>query len=243
MIAAADILNIPKAVFIGHDWGGAIVWRMCMFHPARVLAVCGICTPYFPQGEACVSTEALTAAIPEFTYMQLLSKPNEAAKLLDAAPRRLFTATYRHPHEHPVNMIYLNVLRNLVTSDESLYTTPSALLTADEMDYYVREYSRTGFYGASAYYAMREQDFEDEKALPREIPHQAMYIGAASDPILKPQLAKGMSRVLPNFHEELVEGAGHWILWSHKEQVTAVIESWLDKLAVDGHLPAPTSSL
>ncbi|ETL88417.1 hypothetical protein L917_12501, partial [Phytophthora nicotianae] len=67
-----DFLNIPRAVFVGHDWGGALIWRMCMFHPERVIAACGICTPYFPQGDTCVDYDKLIPAIPQFSYMKLL---------------------------------------------------------------------------------------------------------------------------------------------------------------------------
>lgn len=28
--------GIPQAVFIGHDWGGMLVWNMALFHPERV---------------------------------------------------------------------------------------------------------------------------------------------------------------------------------------------------------------
>lgn len=28
--------GIPQAVFIGHDWGGAVVWNMALFYPERV---------------------------------------------------------------------------------------------------------------------------------------------------------------------------------------------------------------
>ncbi|KAI9990708.1 hypothetical protein PInf_018266 [Phytophthora infestans] len=90
-----DFLNIPRAVFVGHDWGGALIWCMCLFHPERVIAACGICTPYFPQGDACVEYDKLIPAIPQFLYMKLLGDSKRAAKLLDKDPRRIFTAMYR----------------------------------------------------------------------------------------------------------------------------------------------------
>ena len=32
-------LNIQKAIFLGHDWGGFLAWRMCIHYPDRVRAV------------------------------------------------------------------------------------------------------------------------------------------------------------------------------------------------------------
>ena len=34
------------AVFVGHDWGGGVVWSMAAHHTDRVQAVAGISTPY-----------------------------------------------------------------------------------------------------------------------------------------------------------------------------------------------------
>ncbi|KAG0278972.1 hypothetical protein BGZ96_002135 [Linnemannia gamsii] len=31
-----DALDIPKITLIGHDWGGAFVWRFGLYHPNRV---------------------------------------------------------------------------------------------------------------------------------------------------------------------------------------------------------------
>ena len=44
MVALLDALEIESAVFVGHDWGGAVVWNMAKQHPARCRAVAGINT-------------------------------------------------------------------------------------------------------------------------------------------------------------------------------------------------------
>jgi len=36
---AVDALEIERAVFVGHDWGGFIAWAMAILHPERVLGV------------------------------------------------------------------------------------------------------------------------------------------------------------------------------------------------------------
>ncbi|RLN97286.1 hypothetical protein BBJ28_00013610 [Nothophytophthora sp. Chile5] len=230
LAALLDFLNLPRAVFIGHDWGGAIVWRMCMFYPERVAAVCGICTPYFPQGDVCVDYDTLVPAIPQFSYMKLLGDSQRAAKLLDAAPRRIFTAMYRKFNEFADDFEFLKILENLSDFNDPSYTERSELLTPAELDYYVAEYSRSGFFGPCAYYSRRQQDFEDERYLPRVIEHEALYIGAANERILKPELAAGMPRLIPKLKQELVHGAGHWVLWEKKDEVVGILQRWLGQL-------------
>jgi non-specific protein-tyrosine kinase len=38
--------QVDKAVFVGHDWGGFIVWMMPLLHPDRVAGVIGVNTPH-----------------------------------------------------------------------------------------------------------------------------------------------------------------------------------------------------
>ena len=41
-----DHLGIEKAIFVGHDWGGFVVWQMPLRHLDRVAGVIGINTPH-----------------------------------------------------------------------------------------------------------------------------------------------------------------------------------------------------
>ncbi len=44
-----DHLGVERAVFVGHDWGGFVVWGMPMRHPSRVAGVVGVNTPHLPR--------------------------------------------------------------------------------------------------------------------------------------------------------------------------------------------------
>ncbi|TMW59677.1 hypothetical protein Poli38472_004746 [Pythium oligandrum] len=225
-----DVLEIPRAVFIGHDWGGAIVWRMCLYHPSRVLAVCGVCTPYFPPSQTYVDLDTLVAHVPQFKYQQFLAEGDAAAKVLDQATRRFFTLMFRRFHEldHDVEMV--DHMRNAATSDHPAFTQASDMLTDAERDYYVREYTQSGFRASLNWYTTRALDFQTEKDLPAVIPHKALYIGAAKDRVLKPELAAHMPKLMPQLEMKTIEKAGHWILSEQREQVTNTLLTWLDKV-------------
>ena len=49
LVAMLDRLEIEQAVFVGHDWGGAVVWNMALHFPERVRAVAGVNTPFRGQ--------------------------------------------------------------------------------------------------------------------------------------------------------------------------------------------------
>ena len=47
LVGLLDHLKIDKAIFVGHDWGGFIVWQMPLRHIDRVAGVVGINTPHY----------------------------------------------------------------------------------------------------------------------------------------------------------------------------------------------------
>src|SRR5271156_4633407 len=49
LVGLLDHLGIDKAIFVGHDWGGFVVWQMPLRHFARVAGVVGINTPHRPR--------------------------------------------------------------------------------------------------------------------------------------------------------------------------------------------------
>ncbi|OWZ10471.1 Epoxide hydrolase, partial [Phytophthora megakarya] len=63
LAALLDGLNIKKAVFLGHDWGGGMVWRMCLYHPERVLAVGAVCTAYTPPAKRLMPLDVVVAKV------------------------------------------------------------------------------------------------------------------------------------------------------------------------------------
>src|SRR5262245_18140789 len=49
LVGILDALDVEKAVFVGHDWGGLVTWMMPLLHHARVAGVIGVNTPYLPR--------------------------------------------------------------------------------------------------------------------------------------------------------------------------------------------------
>ena len=49
LVHLLDALEIEKAVFVGHDWGGFVAWAMPVLHPDRTAGVIGVNTPYLAR--------------------------------------------------------------------------------------------------------------------------------------------------------------------------------------------------
>ncbi|RLN74050.1 hypothetical protein BBJ28_00000350 [Nothophytophthora sp. Chile5] len=237
LIFFIDVLKIDKAVFIGHDWGGKMVWRMCMYHPERVLAVCGVCTPYDPPRKTYLSLEAVISRVPQFKYQQFLADTATSGRVLDASPRRLLTSMFRKPSEMGPRATRMSLLKTLMTVDSDvsheIFTRRSTLISEAELQYYVEQYEHSKFASTCQTYATGKIDFDNELGLPSTIQHRALFIGAAKDPVLKPELAKGMAKFVPNLEMKFIEDAGHWVLWEQKEEVNAILSEWLAKISTE----------
>ncbi len=83
-----DTLEIDKAVFVGHDWGGFVAWAMPVLHPDRVAGVAGICTPYTPFP----GTDFLRSMFgdDEKMYMLWFQEPGVAEAVMDPRVRMTF---------------------------------------------------------------------------------------------------------------------------------------------------------
>src|SRR6202012_4353651 len=58
LVGLLDHLKINKAIFVGHDWGGFVVWQMPLRHLDRVAGVVGVNTPHQPRARRSDRTDA-----------------------------------------------------------------------------------------------------------------------------------------------------------------------------------------
>uniref|UniRef100_A0A8B9VWY0 Epoxide hydrolase 2 n=1 Tax=Anas zonorhyncha TaxID=75864 RepID=A0A8B9VWY0_9AVES len=89
-----DKMGIPQAVFIGHDWGGAVVWHMALFYPERVRAVASLNTPYRPADPSVDIVEKMKS-IPTFDYQFYFQEPGVAEAELEKDVGRTLKALIR----------------------------------------------------------------------------------------------------------------------------------------------------
>ncbi|OQR87249.1 epoxide hydrolase [Achlya hypogyna] len=218
-------LKIGKAVFLGHDWGGAVAWAMATFHPDRVLAVGAVCTPYFPPPRAYVPLEMIATLKPSFSYQLLLADEatgpvfdTHVAKVLQL----IYGATPQNAHSTD--------LRSLLESIDTLEIAGNALLSDDDLQFYVNEYARQGFQKGLHWYRTTELDWVDAQGASRVIPHDALFISAGKDPVLLPEFSRGMEKWVPRLTRGHIPDGTHWVLWEQPNAVNAIILEWLRQL-------------
>jgi pimeloyl-ACP methyl ester carboxylesterase len=231
--ALASHLSLSNIILGGHDWGGAIVFRIALHHPTLVTAIFTICSPFAPPR----STYIPASTLPNFKYhIHLASGEVETIIIGEAKIREFLNGMYggRTVSKKPIFSVTDGVhFENL----EGI--GPSPLLSKDEMDFYVKEYSRNGINGSLNWYRTDKLNFEDEKSLAGfweeggrlEIP--VLYVAGTKDIALPPSLGARMERFCSDLRKGEVE-AGHWALWEKPEEINKFVREWLRDVVLKG---------
>ena len=79
-----------------------------------------------------------------------------------------------------------------------------AWLSAEDLDYYVAQYQRSGFRGPLNWYRNIDRNWEESANLPQQVDHPALMITAELDIVLRPQMAEGMKTWVPDLRNTVL---------------------------------------
>jgi pimeloyl-ACP methyl ester carboxylesterase len=229
LVGALDALGVERAVFVGHDWGGFVVWQMPLLHPDRTAGVVGLNTPYIPRFPM-KPTELFRMAGGENHYILYFQEPGVADQALADHVDIVFPKLMRRGFDpSTLDRSATDVGANFV---DSLVDSPmlgDELLTPDDLAIYVEEFRRTGFTGPLNWYRNFDRNWEETPQLDGAhidgIP--CMMITAAWDPVLVPAMAQGMPEVVGDLEMHDIERCGHWTQQEHPDEVNALLVDFL----------------
>jgi pimeloyl-ACP methyl ester carboxylesterase len=229
LVQLLDALEIERAVFAGHDWGGFVAWGMPVIHPDRTAGVIGVNTPYvaFPP------TDVLRAAFPdeERLYILWFQKPGVAESVLDRNPRLCFEKLMRRgvpPAGGGLlkGGIDANPFRRL----EEMEPAGPPLLDPEELDHYARAFEASGFRGGINWYRNIDRNRERFPDLgTRELDLPCLMITAEWDAAIRPEMAAGMPQVCSDLEMHNLEGCGHWTQQEKPAELNGLMTAWLKR--------------
>lgn len=245
-------LGITSIILGGHDWGGAIVYRVSQFKPQLVHAVFSICTPYeMPRPVYTPLRQLVAKQIPNFAYqIHFVSGEIEEHVQSKTEIRNFLNSLYG------ARSVTADGSRGQSAFDANgrvkLELLPkmgqSSLLNEEEMDYYVNEYARHGINGPLNWYRSREAMYLDDleyffDGLKTEstdakwkgpqgvikIEQPCLYVFATRDMALQDWMTKQMEARIPRLTRRNVQ-ASHWALWERPEEVNRHIGAWIEAI-------------
>lgn len=226
-----DALQLPSAVIVGHDFGGALAWTLARDHAERVLGVVSLNTPYTRRTEHDLVATMLATKGPSH-YMVTFQQPGVGEALLGRDIRGMFNNLLRRPGLTQAAFAALpERLRalpaTLFTGEPGVMDAP--LLNDAELDVFVQAYARTGFTGALNWYRNLHRNWLDTASTPDAITVPALMVSAADDFFLPPATTRGMDRIVADLERQLVADCGHWTQQEQPQAVNALLLDWLQR--------------
>lgn len=233
LVGLLDDAGAQQAVWVGQDLGGMIVWAGAHLHPDRVAGVVGLNFPPTPRGKL-PPTDAYRKMVGDnFLYMLYFQQPDIPDAELATDPARTLRRIISFDLPSLADPdIALGMLAPGPAGFIDRLPEPSELpkfLSADEFDYYVTEFTRTGFAGALNWYRNFDRNWDllaDPPAATVTAP--ALVIIGTNDPTQgftprdrATQVATG------SYREVLLDGAGHWLQEERAEEVNKELLAFL----------------
>ncbi len=229
-----DALDIEKAVIVGHDWGGFVVWQMAMLAPHRVAGVVGVNTPFFPRFPMRPLAMMRATAQDNFHYILYFQEPGVAESELERDVPRSLRGFYQPP-----NRELMELLRNVPmgvfgpAGGGLLDRLPDAphgeFLSAEDFAVFVAGFQKSGFRGGLNWYRNFDRNWELTAYLHNaKVLQPALMVTAELDIVLRPEMAVGMEAWVPNLRRTvLIEGSGHWTQQEKPAAVNAALLEFL----------------
>ena len=247
LLELLSALGRDKAIWVGHDYGAAIVWALASHHPEVCLGVANLCVPYLPGGFTLENSVALVNrdVYPSDQYPHgqwgywnfHVSHPEQAARELGA------------DIEHSVRMIFRKGVPELLgkATGAATITAPNGwqpmldytrdyerdadILNEDDYCAYTSALKRNGFWGPDCFYRNggRNAAYCAKSVGGGRLDMPVLFIHALYDPTcvtIGSEFATPMRKHCSRLTEEIVE-AGHWVQQEKGPEVSAALVRWI----------------
>ncbi|MDE8346397.1 MAG: alpha/beta hydrolase [Acidocella sp.] len=238
MVGLLDALGVAEAVIAGHDWGAPVAWSAAMFRPDRFRAVMGLSVPYRPRGLV-PPTSRMPKSETAMFYQLYFQEPGlaEAAMAADVrgALHKLLYASSAEGFRGGVGLAMVNPDKGYLAMP--LPDRLPAWLDEADLDFYTREFSRTGFAGALNWYRNIDRNWALTGAFakaPIRVP--ALYMAGDKDLVTAfPGMDKviaTMGEFVPDLRGKItLSECGHWTQQERPDEVNAAMLAFLHQLS------------
>lgn len=221
LTALLDHFGYEKAVFVGHDWGAAVVWGLALLHPERVDKIINLALPYQERGEMpwIEMMEAIFGG--DFYFVHFNRQPGVADAVFDRNTSRFLGNMFRKnvpltPPEPGMAMI------NLANAETPL---GEPIMSDVELAVFVSAFEVSGFAGGINWYRNLDRNWHVLADVNPIIQQPTLMIHGDRDLIPK---FERLTDFVPNA-EAVSLDCGHWIQQEMPEETNQAIIKWLER--------------
>ena len=236
LLGLLDHIGEERAVFAGLDFGAFAIYDLALRHPERVIAVIGLENPAAPHNpDESPLIEYRRTGEQHFLHIEYFREPPRADQDLAAQPRRFLhkvfhtlsgTGNYFEVFKHPPGTSYIDAM-------EEPPALPWPWLSELELEFFVSEYSRSGFTGGLNWYRSIDLKWAQRKpfeGVTSAVP--AYFLGSEHDVDLEGFHGEDpigqMRAIFPDLRAvRMIPGAGHMVQLEASREVNAILLDYL----------------
>jgi pimeloyl-ACP methyl ester carboxylesterase len=237
LVAILDDLGEERAVVVGHDWGAMVAWQLALMAPERVAGVVGMSVPFLPRAPMPTIDLLRQLFADGFFYMVYFQEPGVADAELDGDPARTMRRLLAGPKP---NEMAPEELSGLLAKGEGGFIDrlPEPRgplpdwLTQEDLDFYVAEFTRTGFTGGLNWYRNLNANWERTAHLAdAHITCPTLFITGANDPVVAfAPVEPGLAFLDQHRGNVSIQGAGHWVQQERPDEVNAALIGFVNEV-------------
>jgi len=230
LAALLDALDIDRAVFCGHDWGGAMVWSMGQWRTRRVAGIIGVCTPLHPRPPA-PPVEIIKKRFTDKHYFVQFQEQGAPEALFETDIERFVRLLFQRPAPRAAWPKLIPHVYDLPGQfkENKPQKPENALLSEEDVRVYVEAFARSGFHGGINLYRNVDRNWALMEGREEMVRAPALWIGAELDLFLPPEGAEGMEKLVPDLEKHVINDAGHWLAVEKPDALNALISDWLNR--------------
>lgn len=240
-VGLLDALGAASAVIAGHDWGAPVAWHAALLRPDRFRAVIGLSVPFRPRG-AVRPTTVMPQTDDAVFYQLYFQTPGVAEAEFErnvrlTIRRLLYSASGDASRGHATignpDAVGMVPRRGGFLSRSVEPSSLPAWLTEADIEFYVGEFTRTGFRGGLNWYRNIDRNWELLAPFAgARVTVPALYVAGDRDLVVA---FRGMDQLIPNLSQfvphlrktVMLPGCGHWTQQERPREVNAALVDFL----------------
>jgi pimeloyl-ACP methyl ester carboxylesterase len=238
-VGVVEALGEKNAIIVGHDWGAPIAANSALLRPDVFRALALLSVPYSPRGTRRPTEAFREMGGKEEFYIQYFQQPGRAEAEIEPDVRGWLLGFYycasgdAPPPSAGGTMATIphgGKMRDRLTIPEKLPTW----LTAEDLDFYVSEFERTGLTGGLNRYRNVDRDWEDLAAFagqPITVP--SLFVGGEKDGPTRwgGAAIANFNKTLPGLRgSHVLSGCGHWVQQERAHEVNELLVKFVKGL-------------
>ncbi len=237
-VGVLDALGEETAVVVGHDWGAIVAWNCVLLHPKRFSALIAMSVPYGGRPSESPIDSWKKQFGDNFFYILYYQEPGVAEAEFDADPRGILSRLYLSP-DSPREKPTLTDPKRSAGGWIPRLGAPKGLpdwLTAEDLDYYVEQFTEAGFRGGINFYRNFHRNWEITPQLDGvSVEQPLLFIAGEKDVVIRganaQQLTGLMSRATKDLRGvKLIDKVGHWVQQEAPEETNKAMIEFLKSL-------------